>query len=320
MIFFDHDIGAKSQAGMFGREKRTLIRPRDLLFVLFVVASLIGLWTPLKNLAILSQQSEEYSHTVLIPLMSLGLLYLERKKVFRETHYSFGLGALVLVGGITLACFGREYSAQLSQDSYLFLSITSLVILWMGGFVFCYGARAFCSGVFPLLFNLLMVPLPDSVMEKPIVLVQHGSAEVLSLFYELAGVPFFREGMTFSLTGLDLEVARQCSGIHSTVALFIASLVGGHFYLKSGRARFFLILSAFPTVSLTNGFRIFILSLLAVHVDSGFLRGNLHRRGGVLFFLAGLTILACLARLLRSRERAKQQSVNAPAGVTADRR
>ena len=74
-----------------------------------------------------------------------------------------------------------------------------------------------------------MVPLPDSVMEKPIVLVQHGSAEVLSLFYELAGVPFFREGMTFSLTGLDLEVARQCSGIHSTLALFIASLVGGHF-------------------------------------------------------------------------------------------
>jgi exosortase/archaeosortase family protein len=97
------------------------------------------------------------------------------------------------------------------------------------------------------------------------------------------------------------------------------------FYLKSGRARLFLTLVVFPIVSLTNGFRIFLLSLLAVHVDAGFFKGNLHRRGGVLFFLAGLTILACLARLLRSHERAKQHSVllagevHALAGVAGDR-
>src|SRR5215471_11409140 len=115
--------------------------------------------------------------------MSLALLYLERKKVFPETHYSFGLGSLVLVAGITLDCLGREYSAHLSEDRYLFLRMMSLVILWMGGFVFCYGARAFRSAAFPLLFNLLMVPLPASVMEKPIILVQHGSAAVLNLFY-----------------------------------------------------------------------------------------------------------------------------------------
>src|SRR5215469_8348060 len=106
MTFSDHDIGAQTQTGIFGREKRTLITPRNLLFVLFVIASVIGLWTPLQNLVSLSRQHDEYSHTVLIPLMSLALLYLERKKVFPETHYSFGLGSLVLVAGITLDCLG----------------------------------------------------------------------------------------------------------------------------------------------------------------------------------------------------------------------
>ncbi len=86
MMFSDHDFRAQSQPGIMGREKCTLIRPRDVLFVLFLVASLIGFWTPLKNLAILSRQHDEYSHTILIPVMSLALLYLVRKKVFRETH------------------------------------------------------------------------------------------------------------------------------------------------------------------------------------------------------------------------------------------
>ncbi len=231
----------------------------------------------------------------------------------------------MLAGGITLDCFAREYSARLSEDSYLFLSIVSLVVLWMGGFVFCYGARAFRSGAFPLLFSLLMVPLPRSVMDKSIVLVQHGSAEVLHLFYKLTGVPFFRDGMNFSLAGLDLEVARQCSGIHSALALFIASLVGGYFCLESGRSRLLLTLCVLPIVSLTNGFRLFILSLLAVYVNPGFFKGNLHRRGGVLFFLAGLTILACLARFLRSREGAQQHSarlageVDVLGGATVER-
>ena len=309
MTLCNQEIGARSQAGIIGRHQRTLITPRDMLFVAFVGVTIIGLWTDLQNLASLSVHNDEYSHTFLIPLMSLALLFFERKKVFRETHYSIGPGALVLLGGVTLAGFARVYSTGLGADSYLFLRIVSLVILWMGGFVVCYGAQAFRFGAFPLLFNLLMIPLPGSVMEKPIVLVQHGSAEVLNLFYKFSGVPYFREGMNFSLTGLDLAVARECSGIHSTLALFMASLVGGHFSLKSAKARFLLTLSIFPIVSLTNGFRIFILSMLAVYVDSGFFRGNLHKRGGVLFFLAGLMILAFLARLLRTRERAKQRSV-----------
>jgi len=119
--------------------------------------------------------------------------------------------------------------------------------------------------------------------------------------------------MRFSLPGLDMEVATQCSGIHSSLALFVLSLLLGHFYLKSGWKKTVLSLSVFPIISLTNGFRIFTVSWLSAYVDMSFMKGDLHRKGGVLFFLLGLMLLACLVQLLRIGERGKQ-NVAEPSG------
>jgi exosortase/archaeosortase family protein len=42
---------------------------------------------------------------------------------------------------------------------------------------------------------------------------------------------------------------------------------------------------------LKNGIRIATLTLLSIYVDPGFLRGRLHRDGGIVFFLLGLLLL-----------------------------
>jgi succinate dehydrogenase/fumarate reductase cytochrome b subunit len=53
---------------------------------------------------------------------------------------------------------------------------------------------------------------------------------------------------------------------------------------------------------LKNGIRIAALTLLAMCVDTGFLCGRLHHRGGVVFFLIGLVLLlAVLLFLQRSK-------------------
>ena len=226
----------------------------------------------------------------------------------QKGRYALGVGTSVLLGGITMAGLTVEYSTLLSRDNYLFLEILSLVIIWIGGFVLCYGTQAFRARGFPLRFSLLMVPLPHFLMHKPIEVIQHGSAEIASLFFKLAGVPVFRDGLRFSLPGLDMEVATQCSGIHSSLALFALSLLVGHFYLKSGWNKIALSLSVLPIISLTNGFRIFTISWLSAYVDKSFFTGNLHHQGGVLFFLLGLMLLASLVQSLRIRERGKQNA------------
>jgi len=308
-MFPDMKVGAPIQATANDLAKVTSSTSRHLVFVLLLIASVLVFWTPLRSLASLSFQNEEYSHIALIPLLALVVLYLERTRISQGVHYALSAGALVLLGGIALDCMAVEYSTRMNQDSNLFLRILSLVLLWIGGFVLCYGAQAFRARGFPLRFSLLMVPLPRILMHKPIEVIQYGSADVASLFFKLASVPVFRDGLRFSLPGLDMEVATQCSGIHSSLALFVISLLVGHFYLRSGWNKIALSLSVLPIISLTNGFRIFTISWLSAYVDMSFFTGGLHRKGGVLFFFLGLILLASLLHWLRIRERGKHNTV-----------
>jgi len=100
-------------------------------------------------------------------------------------------------------------------------------------------------------------------------------------------------------------IAQECSGIHSSLALFIGSLLIGHLYLKSAWKRLILVLAAFLIISLTNGFRIFSISMLTLDVNPAFMHGRLHRQGGSIFFALATVILFALARVMRPSHRAK---------------
>ena len=180
--------------------------------------------------------------------------------------------------------------------------ILGLVIFWLAGFILCYGTRAFRAGAFPLLFLLLTVPIPDSLLDKPISGVQFGSTEVCSLIFSLLRVPFVRKGFEFHLAYTDIVVAKECSGIHSTLAIFIISLIAGYLYVHTAWKKVMLVLLALPIVCVTNGLRIAVLTLLAEYVDPRILDSSLHRRGGIIFFLLGLLLLFAILQLLRKGE------------------
>jgi len=115
-------------------------------------------------------------------------------------------------------------------------------------------------------------------------------------------VPVFRSGFTFSLPGFTIEIAEECSGIRSSLALLITSLLAAHLCLRSVWAKTVLILATLPLLIVKNGIRIVTLSLLSMYVDPGFLTGRLHHQGGVVFFLLALVLLASLLWLLQKPE------------------
>ena len=57
-----------------------------------------------------------------------------------------------------------------------------------------------------------------------------------------------------------------------------------------------------PLAVIKNAIRIVGLSLLAVYVDRGFITGSLHHRGGIVFFLAALVLMAGVAWVLGKLE------------------
>jgi exosortase len=185
----------------------------------------------------------------------------------------------------------------------LFLAVFSFVIVLLGGFVLSYGSKAFRAALFPLCFLLLMIPIPGFLSERIVLALQRGSAEVTYALFKLSGVPVFRQGFTFSLAGVTIEVAQECSGIRSSLALFITSLLAGHVFLRSTWRRIFLSVFAIAMGIVKNGVRIVTLSLLGVYVDSRFLTGSIHHRyGGTVFTPLALAVLVPVLWLLQKSE------------------
>jgi exosortase len=111
-------------------------------------------------------------------------------------------------------------------------------------------------------------------------------------------MPAFREDNRFSLPGITIEIAKECSSIRSATALFIVGLLAGYAFVQSPWRRTCLSALTIPIAMFTNAVRIVMLSWLAVHVDRGFLYGNLHHRGGPLFSLISVGALILVLLIL----------------------
>ena len=66
------------------------------------------------------------------------------------------------------------------------------------------------------------------------------------------------------------------------------------------------MLAGIVVMIIKNGIRIVTLTLLANYVDPGFLHGNLHREGGVVFFVIGLLLLLPVLWLLATRRESRR--------------
>ena len=70
--------------------------------------------------------------------------------------------------------------------------------------------------------------------------------------FDLTGTTYFRDGFTYQLANINIEVAKECSGIRSTLALIISCVVAGHLFLKSGWRQLILLIAILPITIFKN--------------------------------------------------------------------
>ena len=196
-----------------------MITRRTLAFLLFN-ALLIAVFFPVLNSWLdLALRQRNYSHILLIPLVSGWLFFSKREEIFSNIYTSAGSATVLLAIGSLLLWFGLRAGPQFQQNDHIALIVFSILLIWAGGFVLFFGNQAFRKAVFPLGFLLFMIPLPKLVEDKVMVALQTASAEVSYFFFKFTGVPTFREGFFFTLPGLTIEVVKECSGIRSNLVL-----------------------------------------------------------------------------------------------------
>lgn len=279
--------------------RRTILR-LHLYFVLFVLASLLLFRTPIRKLISFSLTHDYGSHIILVGPASAYLIYLKRREILSQVETNVVVGSsLLLVGAISWAT-AHHYSSL--HSDYFSLEIAAIILLWISGFILCYGSQAFRTARFPLLFLILLIPIPTFLLDKIVVLLQAGSTAVAYWLLRVLNVPVLREGFVLLLPALKLEVAKECSGIRSSLALLITTLWAGEFLLQSARTKWFLVFCTIPILIMKNGVRIATVTLLTVYVDRAFLHGWLHTSGGMVFYLLGLLALIPVLIVLRRFE------------------
>ena len=276
--------------------------PRLAGFFLASIALALCFGRPLYSLLHLVGNDDLYSDIPLIPLLSLYLVWMRRENLPRVFRTAFKPALLFIAAGVLALAVYWLSSGSLATVNGLALTILALLLFFAGICFLFFGEIFMRAAAFPLALLIFTVPLPDFLRNGLDTVLQHGSAVCAGFFFGLSSVPVLRDGLTFQLPDCVIQVAPECSGIHSTLVLAITSLVGGWLFLRSAWKRAVLILVVIPLAFIRNGFRIFVIGRLCVAYGPQMLDSGIHHHGGPLFFVLSLIPLFLLLFFLKKTE------------------
>ena len=260
-----------------------------------------------------SMQDDLHSHLPLIPLI-VGLMVRSQLSSLSTNEVSRYLrwpGVLMILGGIGMiaGCYVPFLPLRdISIIDKLPLIIFGLYTLFVGGVFLLVNQVCLRQLIFPLAFLILAVPIPSVFVTFFENALQHGSAEMAYFLFQICGMSVFREGTFFKLPGFSMEVGPQCSGIRSSMVLFISSLVAAHWFLNSTRHKVIIAIFAIPLGIFRNGLRIWVIGMLCVRIGPHMIDSPIHHKGGPLFFIISLIPLFALLVWLRKRGSTSQKS------------
>src|SRR5437588_6333682 len=261
---------------------------------------------PLREFATYARHSDVHSYVLLIPFVTAYLIYIRRKQLSRELSSAWGYALLLAAAGTGALSASLQF-AELGQNDYMTLIALSFVCFVLAGTFLFLGSKWARSAMFPLFFLAFMIPLPEAAVDLLENASKEASAEVANWLFLISGTPFLRNGTLFQLPGITIMVAKECSGIRSTLVLIITSLLAANMFLCTTWRRALLVCAVVPLGLLRNGFRILLITLLCIHIGPEMINSVIHRRGGPVFFVASLIPLFVMLWWLRRREVAAQQ-------------
>ena len=177
---------------------------RTILVCRLRVACVAAFQAPLRSLMQMALDSDTYSHILIVPIISIFLLWMERERIFQNEGRNRAAAGVLFGAGILLSAIGWKYSSLFAGEYWLGFYILGFLCMLWAGFLFFYGARDFYAGLFPLLFLLLMVPLPEFLLDRFIAWLQVGSADVAEWIFHLSGHSNFAPWADFHIAaGLD---------------------------------------------------------------------------------------------------------------------
>jgi exosortase len=188
---------------------------------------------------------------------------------------------LASIGLLTAGVLGAEF----------FTTEVSMLGAVAGTVLFLRGWSSLRVLLFPLMFLLLMIPLPAIIFNQITLPLQLLASEFGESVLTMSQIPVLREGNVIHLANTSLEVAEACSGIRSLITLLALGIVYGYFRDSRGWVRTTLAITTIPVAIIANGVRVAGTGIAAHHFGPEAAEGFFHSFSGWLVFIAAFVML-----------------------------
>ncbi len=232
------------------------------------VLDIVGIWS----------RSETFAHGFLVIPVSLYLIWRARNEWLGIPARPAWWGAPLLLGLGFAWLVARVTGIAVGQHLALVLMLPATVLMVMG-------ARFAWAIAFPLAFLVFAAPMGEQLMP----MLMDFTARFTVTMLRLTGIPVYVEGTFFSIPSGDWSVVEGCSGIRYLIAsLTMGSLFAYLSYRSYWKRALFIAFSVvLPIVA--NGFRAYMIVMIAHLSDMKLALGVDHFIYGWVFF--GLVML-----------------------------
>ena len=203
-----------------------------------------------------------YSHGILIPFVSLYLIWKMRGDLAKIPAKMSRGGLALLVLGLFIRVFGAYTRVN-------YITGLSLVVIVAGLVLFLLGRKITVKLLFPLLFLIWMVPLPDVVIHRLAFQLKVIAGDLATSVMPYVGlVHIWREGSDLHFVragGITdhLRIGDVCSGLRSMIALLAFGSVFAYITRCDGRRRLELFAASIPCSIIANMSRIVVITMIA---------------------------------------------------------
>jgi exosortase len=277
------------------------VHPAALPAIAFLCAAFVLLyWRVIAKLVSDWWTDDNYSHGFLIVPLAAYFAWERRHRLKQLPLHPNSIGLLIVLGSIATLIAGI-------LGAELFLTRISIVGLIAGSILFLFGWQHLRMLAFPVLFLILMVPLPSIIFNQIAFPLQLLASRFGETALDVASIPVLREGNVIILAHTTLEVAEACSGIRSLVSLLTLGIVYGYFTDGRSWVRWAIALATVPIAIVTNGVRVAGTGIVAHYYGPELATGFMHDFSGWLMFIAAFALLFFVTRVLLLLVPSRQQ-------------
>lgn len=225
-----------------------------------ILCSFVLGWSFLQALpAIWFDEEGYYSHGILVPFMTLAVIYMRREQIRSQPVSSSPWGIPILLVGLSLVLSGRVIDN-------ISLAAFGFILCLIGGVYFAFGNKIGRITLTPLLFLIFMMPFLGFIIDtttNPLQLISTRIAEKMLLIVGFqVDIPASNPTLIILGSGYDMMVGGPCSGfklILSLAAFTIFFVMISNLGLWKNLVLFAL---AIPLALFVNGLRIMLIGVV----------------------------------------------------------